>query len=99
MALRNHLILNKKQRMMKIKWREYEAYLIVILTASVIAIDCLKAFTISSSELRCIQSTFSDHAFSLDYATNILFPQLGFQLILLGCYCWLSFYVVRRLRV
>lgn len=83
---------------MKIKWREYEAYLVIILTFSVIAADCLKAFTLSEPELHTLESVFKANGFSFNYFSNVLAPQLCLYLVLLGLYAWLSFSVVRNLR-
>jgi sensor histidine kinase YesM len=75
---------------MKVRWREYESILVLIVTVSVIISECWKAFAISAADLQQLSAPFVQRNIPFHYYHNVLLPKIGIVMLLSAGYFWLS---------
>jgi two-component system LytT family sensor kinase len=79
----------------RIRWRSQEFLLVTILTLLAIGGYIRPIFETSPEHLtEWYGLRFTEMHLSFDYYRNILFPHIGFLLLLYGCYCWMYFYII-----
>ncbi len=80
------------------RWRAHEFLLVTILILTGIAGYIRPTFEYSTAQLADSWGrSFADAHLSFDYLRNVLFPNIGFLLLLYCCYCWINLYIMPRL--
>lgn len=79
----------------RIRWRSQEFLLVTILILLAIGGYIRPIFETSPEHLtEWYGLRFTEMHLSFDYYRNILFPQVGFLLLLYAGYCWMYFYII-----
>lgn len=76
---------------MKVRWREHEALLIIIIAGILISRYVWEMLCLSAQQIDAqFAAPFVKAHLSFNYYTRVLFPQIGSILILLLTYFWIK---------
>lgn len=78
-----------------LRWRSQEFLMVSVVILASIAGYIRPVFTTTPQHLiEWWGQGFLDMHLSFDYYRNVLFPHVGFLILLYGCYCWMNLYII-----
>jgi len=79
----------------RLRWRSHEFLLVTIVILAAIGGYIRPFFKMNPEQLTVSYGqAFTEANLSFDYYLNVIFPNVGFLVLLYGCYCWMNLYII-----